>query len=71
MIFDSDGLKQLIPEGLFDVSVKEPNIQKQIEVPSGYELIGIESEIEGDIMNKHMKFLFIDRNNVACKSPTN
>ena len=70
MIFDSDGLKQLIPDNFFDVSVTEPNLQKQIEVPSGYELMGLVSEID-DIMSKHMKFVFIDRNNVACRAPSN
>ena len=71
LIFDSDSFRySLINENDFAFSVNEQNINNKIEVPKGFELIGLESEIEKPIMNKQMKFLFIDTNNVACRPPS-
>ena len=71
LIFDSDSFRySLINENDFAFSVNEQNINNKIEVPKGFELIGLESKIEKPIMNKQMKFLFIDTNNVACRPPS-
>ena len=43
MSFDSNGIKHIVTEDFFDVSDTQPDLSRSIQVPSGYELIGLES----------------------------
>ena len=43
MSFDSDGIKHILPEDIFAFSGPYPDLTRSIQIPTGYELVGLES----------------------------